>query len=194
MPRATAKSRKSKKLKLERSSRPSSPDTALRRVKLFLCDVDGVLTDGSVWMGDGAEFKRFNIRDGLGLRMLQRQGIQVGWISRRTSNATRKRAEDLKIDFLLQGDIDKVGAVESILRRTGLSWRQVCFVGDDVVDLGALKRAGVAVAVADAISEVKAAADWVTKARGGRGAVRETVERVLKAQYKWQCVLREYAD
>src|SRR5204862_5721916 len=86
-----------------------------KRVKLLLCDVDGVLTDGTVWMGGGVESKRFNIRDGLGLKILQRHGVRVGWVSRRPSAATKERAEDLKIDFLLQGDSDKIVAVESIL-------------------------------------------------------------------------------
>ena len=177
---------------------PARPSTQLRsrlrRIKLFLCDVDGTLTDGLVWMGNGVETKSFNIRDGLGLRMLRRQGIKVGWISGRASTATQQRAEDLKIDFLLQGDLDKVAAVESLLRKTGLSWTEVCFVGDDVVDVGALKRAGVGIAVADGVAEAKAAAGCVTRARGGRGAVREAVELVLKAQNKWRRVLDEYAD
>jgi 3-deoxy-D-manno-octulosonate 8-phosphate phosphatase (KDO 8-P phosphatase) len=186
-------SRKSK-VGRRKSPRPSTLVSRLRNIRLFLCDVDGVLTDGSVWMGNGVETKRFNIRDGLGLRMLQRQGIKVGWISRRPSSATQQRAEDLKIDFLLQGDITKVEAVESILRRTGLNWLEVCYAGDDVVDLGALKRAGVAVVVADGVAEAKAAAAYVTKAPGGRGAVREIVELILNAQNKWRCVLSEYAD
>src|SRR5262245_57712592 len=109
--------------------------TRLKRVKLFLCDVDGVLTDGAVWMGGGVETKRFNIRDGLGLKFLQRQGIRVGWVSRRPSSATRQRAEDLKIDFLMESDAGKVAAVETILQQSGLNWPEVCFVGDDVVDL-----------------------------------------------------------
>lgn len=165
----------------------------LRRVKLFLCDVDGVLTDGAVWMGDGVEIKRFNIRDGLGLKILQRNGIRIGWVSRRPSNATRQRAEDLKIDFLTQSDTGKVAAVESILKQTGLNWPEVCYVGDDVVDVAVLKRSGLAVAVADGVAEAKAAADYVTKAPGGNGAVREMVELILKAQDKWNRVVSEYA-
>ena len=164
-----------------------------QRVKLFLCDVDGVLTDGAVWMGGGVETKRFNIRDGLGLKFLQRHGIKVGWVSRRPSSATQQRADDLKIDFVAQSDSGKVGAVESILRQVGLNWPEVCYVGDDVVDLGVLERSGVAVAVADGVAEARAAADYVTKARGGHGAVRETVELILKAQGKWQSVVSEYA-
>lgn len=166
----------------------------LRRVKLLLCDVDGVLTDGTVWMGDGAELKRFHIRDGLGLKFLQRHGTKVGWVSRRPSPATRQRADDLKIDMLVQGDIDKVEAVESILRQNALNWSQVCFVGDDIVDLGVVRRAGVGVAVADSVAEVKKAADYVTRARGGHGAVREVVELLLKAQERWQRVISEYGN
>jgi 3-deoxy-D-manno-octulosonate 8-phosphate phosphatase (KDO 8-P phosphatase) len=165
----------------------------LRRVKLFLCDVDGVLTDGGVWMGGGLEIKRFDIRDGLGLKFLQRNGIKVGWVSRRHSEATRQRAENLAIDFLIQKDSDKVAAVESLLRRTGLNWSDTCFVGDDVVDLGALKRAGFAVAVSDGVREARMAADYVTKAAGGHGAIREVVELILRAQKKWNRVLSEYA-
>jgi len=173
--------------------RLSSLQSRLGRVKLFLCDVDGVLTDGTVWMGNGVETKRFNIRDGLGLKMLQHEGIKVGWVSRRPSTATRQRARDLQIDFLLQKDGGKVACVESILRQTGLNWTDLCFVGDDVVDVGVLRRAGVAVAVGDGVSEARAAADYVTKAAGGQGAVREIVELILKAQNKWKRVLSEYA-
>ena len=165
----------------------------LRGVKLFLCDVDGVMTDGTVWMGDAGENKRFHIRDGLGLKFLQRHGIQVGWISRRPSPATKRRADDLKIDFLIQLDSDKVPAIEGLLKRIGLNWSDTCYVGDDVVDVGALNRAAVAVAVADAVPEAQAAADYITTAPGGLGAIRETVELILKAQNKWQRVLEEYA-
>jgi len=163
-------------------------------IKILLCDVDGVLTDGTVLMGNGVESKRFDIRDGLGLRLLQRQGIKVGWISRRPSDATAQRAEDLKIDYLHQSDADKVTAVESILARTGLEWSNVCYVGDDIVDLGVLTRVGVAVVVGNGIREAKAAADYVTKMPGGHGAVREVVELVLKAQNKWRSVVEEYSS
>ena len=170
---------------------------ALRRklgaIKLFLCDVDGVLTDGAVYMGDGMEIKRFNIRDGLGLKFLQQNGIQVGWISRRPSPATQQRADDLKIDFLSQKEGGKVPAVETILRQTGLNWSHVCYVGDDIVDIAVLERAGVGVAVADGVDEAKAAADYITRAPGGQGAVREMVNLILKAQNKWQRVLSKYA-
>jgi 3-deoxy-D-manno-octulosonate 8-phosphate phosphatase (KDO 8-P phosphatase) len=116
----------------------------------------------------------------------------VGWVSRRPSSATRQRAQDLKIDFLSESDSGKVAAVESILRQIKLNWEQVCYVGDDVVDVEVLKRAGFGVAVADGVDEAKAAADYVTVARGGRGAVREAVELILKAQGRWDEVVAEY--
>jgi len=165
----------------------------LSQVRLFLCDVDGVLTDGTVLMGNGVETKRFNIQDGLGLRLLQREGVKVGWISRRPSPATAQRAADLKIDFLYQGDDNKVTAAEGILGQAGVNWAQTCFIGDDIVDLGVLKRTGVAVVVANGIREAKAMADYVTRTAGGHGAVREVVELILKAQNKWKRLVAEYA-
>jgi 3-deoxy-D-manno-octulosonate 8-phosphate phosphatase (KDO 8-P phosphatase) len=166
----------------------------LRRIKLFLCDVDGVLTDGSIFIGGEREFKRFNIRDGLGMVLARRAGLKVGWVSARPSLATKMRAEELKIDFLVQqGDkLSKTGAVEKLLAREKINWGEVCFVGDDVVDLGPLARAGFGVAVADARPEAKAAADFVTRAAGGRGAVREAVEMILQAQGKWEPVIAVY--
>jgi len=163
----------------------------LRQVKLLLCDVDGVLTNGTIVMGEGKEYKTFNIQDGLGLLLLKRNGIKVGWISNRPSPVTQQRAEELRIDFLQQDKGNKVAAAESILARTGLSWEQVCFMGDDVVDLGVLRRAGVAVAVANAIAEAKEMAHYVTSAEGGHGAVREIVRLILNAQDKWARVISE---
>ena len=164
-------------------------------VKLFLCDVDGVLTDGSIFIGGEREFKRFNIRDGLGIVVARRAGLKVGWVSARPSPATTLRADELKIDFLVQqGDnISKTAAIEQLLAQERLNWRDVCFVGDDIIDLGPLTRAGFSVAVGDAVPEAKAAAHFVTKAAGGRGAVRETVEMILQAQGKWQPFLKHYA-
>ena len=165
----------------------------LQRVRLFLCDVDGVLTDAGVFIGGEREFKRFDIQDGLGLVLLRRAGIKVGWISSRPSPATEARAIELKIDFLVQTKERKITAVENLLAQTGLNWEQVCYVGDDVVDLGALKRSGLAVAVANAVNEVKAAAHITTRKSGGHGAVREVVEMILKAQRRWQPLVAEYA-
>ena len=175
-----------------RASRSATLAAALRRVRVLLCDVDGVLTDASVFIGGDRETKQFNIRDGLGLVALRRQGLKVGWISSRPSPATARRARELKIDFLRQQKGSKVCAVERLLAQTGFRWDEVCYVGDDIVDLGVLERAGVAVAVADGAAEAQAAADYVTRAGGGRGAVREVVELILKAQNKWERVVAEH--
>jgi 3-deoxy-D-manno-octulosonate 8-phosphate phosphatase (KDO 8-P phosphatase) len=159
------------------------------KIKLFLCDVDGILTDASVFIGGEQEVKRFYIRDGLGFIMLREEGIKTGWVSNRPSIATTKRAEELKIDFLEQGKGSKVTVVENLLARTGFKWEEVCYMGDDVVDLGVLKRAGVAATVADATDEARAAAHYVTRATGGNGGVREVIELILKAQNRWEKVV-----
>jgi len=178
---------------------PAKISSAIRqraaRIKLFLCDVDGVLTDGSIFIGGEREFKRFNIRDGLGLVVARRAGLKVGWVSARPSLATKLRADELKIDFLVQqGDnISKTGAIEQLLAEQKLNWSDVCFVGDDIIDLGPLTRAGFAVAVGDAVPEAKAAAHFTTKAVGGRGAVREAIELILRAQKKWQPFVEKYS-
>ena len=177
-----------------RSSRPSTLVSRLRSIRLFLCDVDGVLTDAAVFIGGAQEIKRFNILDGLGLVLLRRAGIKTGWISSRPSAATILRAEELKIDFLAQQKEGKVAAVENILTRTGFTWAEVCYVGDDIVDLGVLKRAGVAVVVANGVAETKAVAHYVTKAAGGHGAVREVAEMILKAQNQWKKIVADYGE
>jgi 3-deoxy-D-manno-octulosonate 8-phosphate phosphatase (KDO 8-P phosphatase) len=165
-----------------------------RRVRVLLCDVDGILTDASVFMGAGIELKRFNIRDGLGLRLLQHAGIKVGWISRRPSPATTARADDLKIDFLVQTTGSKVTAAEEILQRTGLNWEQVAYMGDDIVDLGMLTRAGLAISVPDGNAEAKRAAHYITRLPGGQGAVREVVEMILKARRRWASIVGQHHE
>ena len=161
-------------------------------MKLLLTDVDGVMTDGSVFITSDGEFKQFGIQDGFGLVLLRRCGLKVGWISARPSVITTRRAEELHIDFLIQDQGSKVAAAETILAAASLNWEDVCYVGDDIVDLCLLKRAGVAVAVANAIKEAKDLAHYVTKARGGHGAVREVVTMILKAQGKWEPLVDDY--
>ena len=165
----------------------------LKKVRIFICDVDGVLTNGTVVMGDGKEYKSFNIQDGLGLILLMRMGMQVAWVSNRPSSVTQQRARELGITHLIQGKENKVQAIESLLAKENFKWADVCYIGDDVVDLGALKRAAVSVAVANAIDEVKKLADYVTRARGGEGAVRETVRLLLNAQGKWQELIKFFS-
>jgi 3-deoxy-D-manno-octulosonate 8-phosphate phosphatase (KDO 8-P phosphatase) len=161
----------------------------LAKIKLFLCDVDGILTDASVFIGPESESKRFYIRDGLGLVMLREEGIKIGWISNRPSIATTRRAEELKIDFLEQHKGSKVSAVENLLARTGFKWEEACYMGDDVVDLGVLKRAGFAATVADATDEARAAVHYITRTTGGNGGVREVIEMILKAQNRWDAIV-----
>jgi 3-deoxy-D-manno-octulosonate 8-phosphate phosphatase (KDO 8-P phosphatase) len=163
-------------------------------VKLLLSDVDGILTDASVWMGRGNEFKQFHVMDGLGIRILREHGIKVGWISGRPSPATEERAKELEIDFLYQSRNGKIKAAIEILEKTGFQWQDVCYMGDDIVDLGLMKRAGVAVTVPNAIPEVKKIAHYITKAPGGHGAVREVVELILKAQNYWNKIIEKYLE
>jgi 3-deoxy-D-manno-octulosonate 8-phosphate phosphatase (KDO 8-P phosphatase) len=168
----------------------------LARTKLFLCDVDGVLTDGSIFIGGEREFKRFNIRDGLGLVLARRAGLKIGWVSARPSPATKIRADELKIHFLVEQNDGqgKTAAIEKLLSQEKLNWDETCFVGDDIVDLGPLKRAGVGVAVANAVAEAKTAADFVTHARGGHGAIREVIEMILRARGKWGPFVAHYSE
>lgn len=177
----------------------SAPESSLiprlTAVRLFLCDVDGILTDTAVWMGAEDEVKRFNIQDGLGLRLIQKEGIKVGWVSNRPSFATSQRAFDLKVDFLVQTqDGNKVAAVERILTETGTTWEQLCYMGDDIVDLGVLKRSGLAVTVPHAIPEAKDLSHYVTRREGGHGAVREVIDLILKAQGKWEKLVAHFTQ
>jgi len=165
----------------------------LKRIKLLLCDVDGVLTDGGLFITSEGEFKRFHVQDGIGQRLAAHAGLKVGWVSARPSLITTRRAEELKTDFIIQTREGKVPAVAGILAQTGLTWEEACFVGDDLVDLGVFSRVGLAIAPADGRAEAIAAAHVITKARGGNGCVREVVEMILKAQGKWATVVAEHA-
>lgn len=171
----------------------ASLNARLKKVRLFLCDVDGVLTNGTIIMGDGKEYKSFSIQDGLGLLLMMRSGIKVGWVSARPSPVTQQRADELRINYLIQSKEGKVQAIEALLAKEGFVWAEVCYVGDDVVDLGALKRAGVSAAVANAIDEVKQMADYVTRAQGGNGAIRELVRLILSAQGKWKDIIKHFS-
>ena len=170
------------------------------KIELLLMDVDGVLTDGSlllVPMPDGSvvEAKAFNVNDGAALAMARRAGLKIGIISGRSSAALTKRAEELKLDFFYHGlGGKKTPALEEIYSKTKLHQDRVCYVGDDVQDLPIFSRVGFAVAVANAVPEVAARAAYVTRAGGGRGAIREVVELILRAQGKWDATLREFMD
>ena len=158
-------------------------------VKIFLTDVDGVLTDGSVVLDGKTEFKQFNVQDGMGLRLLQHLGIPVGWVSNRESAATTARAKELKVDYLWQKSLPKVAAIEAILKKAKITWADACYVSDDLNDLAVLVKVGLPVAVADAQPDVKRAAKYITKAKGGDGAVRGVCDRIIRAHGKWNVVI-----
>ncbi len=160
-----------------------------KRVKIFLTDVDGVLTNATVILNGKTEFKQFNIQDGMGMRLLQHVGIPVGWVSNRKSAATTARAKELKVDYLWQKSLPKVAAVEVILKKAGLAWHDACFLSDDINDLAVLSRVGLPIAVSNAMLEVKRAAKYVTAASGGQGAVREVCDRILRAQGHMPAIL-----
>jgi len=162
-------------------------------VRLLLLDCDGVLTDGRITLVEGGgEEKSFHTRDGHGLVLLHRAGLSSGIISGRTSRAVEWRARDLGVAHVRQGALDKVAVFEEVLAAAGVSDSEVCFVGDDVVDIPLMRRAGLAAAVADATPETRAAAHYVTRLPGGFGAVREVCELILKAQGRWDELMRRY--
>ena len=162
-------------------------------MRLLLFDVDGVLTDGAVLMhADGSESKSFHIRDGAALVWAQRAGLSVGFLSARTSGATAQRAAQLGIRIVSQGVAHKADAYEAICRQAGLEDSAVAFMGDDLLDLPVLSRAGLSAAPADAAPEVLASVDWVSSSGGGRGAARELIELVLRAQGRWNDVVQQY--
>jgi 3-deoxy-D-manno-octulosonate 8-phosphate phosphatase (KDO 8-P phosphatase) len=167
------------------------------RVQIVALDVDGVLTDNGIWIGplagERVEFKRFDIQDGLGLRLLRTAGIPVIWLSGRHSAATEMRAEELQVDEVLQvAGPAKLEALGEVRSRRGLAWEAVAFAGDDLADLPVMRRVGLPIAVANAVSEIRAVADCVTTAPGGHGAVREIVEALLKARGVWPEMLERY--
>ncbi len=163
------------------------------RIRLLLFDVDGVLTDGTVVIHtDGTESKGFHIRDGAGMVWAQRAGLTVGLLSARSSGATTHRAAQLAIRLVVQGVSNKLEAYERILRDSGLGDDAVAYMGDDLLDLPVLARAGLSAAPADAALEVRQQVQWVSALPGGRGAAREMIELVLRAQERWDAVLREY--
>jgi 3-deoxy-D-manno-octulosonate 8-phosphate phosphatase (KDO 8-P phosphatase) len=165
----------------------------LREIKLLLLDLDGVLTDGGILLdGRGDEVKRFDVRDGHGIRLAQRAGIGVGIISGRSARSARHRARELGIELFFQGVDDKLAVYEKVKRMTRLADSEIAYMGDDMVDLPLFRRVGFAVGVADGWPGLKRHIHYVTKHCGGRGAVREIVELLLKTQEKWEKVTARY--
>jgi len=164
-----------------------------RSIKLLVLDVDGVMTDGRVIFTDsGEEVKAFDVKDGHGIKMLMRSGVGVALLTGRESRVVLHRARDLEIDMVYQGAHNKLLVFEEILRQKGVKSDEVCYVGDDLVDLPVMKRVGLSVSIADAYEELRDSADYVTQSPGGRGAVREVCDLILKAQGKWQDTTSRY--
>jgi 3-deoxy-D-manno-octulosonate 8-phosphate phosphatase (KDO 8-P phosphatase) len=163
------------------------------RIKLFLMDCDGVLTDARIWvLESGEDQKAFHTRDGLGLELLHRAGLKSGVISGRVSSALSRRAEKLGMSYVRQNCEDKEQAFAEILADAGVTNEEVAFAGDDLIDIPLMRRAGLALAVADAVVETRNHAHYITEARGGHGAVREMVELILKSQGRWDELVRRY--
>jgi 3-deoxy-D-manno-octulosonate 8-phosphate phosphatase (KDO 8-P phosphatase) len=167
-----------------------------KKIKVMLMDVDGVLTDGRIWLlsrrdGTASEIKGFSAYDGAGLKLARAAGLRTGLITGRESSAVAQRAKECEIEFVYQHRATKLGALEEILQTTGASSDEVAYVGDDLPDIPVLERVGLAAAVANAVPEVKRAAHFVTSRSGGEGAVREVIELIVKAQGKWVAASRD---
>ena len=167
------------------------------KVKLLLMDVDGVMTDGTLWnipdgQGGFAETKGFDSQDGIALQWLSWNGIKTGVISGRVSPATEIRAKQCKMTYIYQGHIEKIPILEEIVADAKISPDEIAYIGDDLTDVVIFRRVGLAIAVSNARPEVKSAAHHVTEAKGGQGAVREAVEMILAAQGLWDEILTKY--
>ena len=170
------------------------PQDTARRIRLVLFDVDGVLTDGKILLhADGTESKRFDIKDGTAIVWAQRAGLTVGFLSARTAAATAQRAAQLGVSVVHQGVAGKLAAYERILVDLDLTDEEVAYMGDDLLDLPVLLRAGLAAAPSDAVTEVRNRADLVVTARGGDGAARQLIEAILRGQGKWDSLVAAYA-
>jgi 3-deoxy-D-manno-octulosonate 8-phosphate phosphatase (KDO 8-P phosphatase) len=164
------------------------------RIRMILFDVDGVLTDGTFWRVGGEEVKRFHSRDGVGLVLARRAGLKLGLISGRSSAAVAARAEELKMDFVRLGSAEKLPALEEAMAQESLGSSEVAFMGDDLPDLPVMRRVGLTATVADAPLEVRSRVDYVTRARGGHGAVREWIEQILMAQGRFEELVKTFLE
>ena len=168
-------------------------DRLCQPIELILSDVDGVLTDGAIVLDNqGIETKRFNNRDGMGIVLWRKAGYRFGLITLRSSHLVKIRAGELGIDLIRQGTAEKLPVLRQILDELDLKPEQTCYLGDDLPDLPVVGAAGLGVAVSDACAELRENADYITESAGGRGAVRETIELILKAQRRWDDVIQPY--
>jgi YrbI family 3-deoxy-D-manno-octulosonate 8-phosphate phosphatase len=163
------------------------------QIELILSDVDGVMTDGGIHvLEDGSQMVTFHIRDGMGVRLWREAGGRFGIVTGRNLEAVRRRAADLWLDIVKLGVDDKLPAVDAIAGELGLERRQVCYIGDDLLDLETIRSVGLGVAVADAVEDVRRAAKYTTSVPGGKAPVRELVELILKNTGRWDDVVRRY--
>jgi len=172
---------------------PLSEKPPIEGLRLIIFDVDGVLTDGTIVLDNhGVETKRFYVRDGTAFRAAEKLGLRVGVLTGRMSMATTHRMRELGVELFIQGAADKAIGFETLTQRAGVEFEETAYLGDDIVDLPAMMRCGYPMAVADAAREVHRIARYITHAPGGRGAAREAIEHILKAQQKWDAVLEAY--
>ena len=165
----------------------------LKKIKMLMLDVDGVMTDGMIIMDDeGRQLKNFNVRDGHGLKIIQRYGIEVVILTGRQSEVVNHRAKDLDIKEIYQGALNKKEVFQKILQKHNLTADFVAYMGDDIIDIPVLRQVGFSAAVADAVDVVKKSVDYVTKNKGGHGAVRELCEMILQTQGKWPEIAEKY--
>lgn len=166
-----------------------------KRVKLLVLDVDGVLTDGRIiYDSRGRDLKFFDVKDGLGVYLLKKAGIPTVLITARSSKAIKPRARDMQVELVFENVDSKISILDRLIKRFKLKAEEICFIGDDLVDLGLMKRVGFAVAVSNACEEVRSSAHYITSQSGGRGAVREVAELILKSKQKWQEIIKDYSN
>jgi 3-deoxy-D-manno-octulosonate 8-phosphate phosphatase (KDO 8-P phosphatase) len=185
-----------RRIRAQSNGFPAAVAARARKIRVLLMDVDGVLTAGQVYLmpqadGTAVEMKAFHSQDGAGLKLARDAGLRTGVISGRESAATTRRAQEVGMEFVFQGRGEKVPAYEEILRVAGVRDSEVAYIGDDLPDLPILERVGLAIAVANAVEEVRRAVHHVTRRRGGDAGVREAIEGILKAQGKWREVSKK---
>lgn len=167
----------------------------IKRIRMLILDVDGVLTNGQIFFGNEGElFKQFNVQDGMGISLFRRAGHKVAVITGRTSDIVRLRSAELKIDDVYQGSMSKKDALFDLMEKYHLTADEICYIGDDLIDIPVMNRVGFPCAVANAVAEVKQIAAYVSEKEGGRGAVREIVELILKAQDHWGALIAQYRE
>ena len=167
----------------------------IQKITMLLCDVDGVLTNGEIILGTHAqEFKQFNVQDGMGITLAREGGLKTGIITGRESEAVKRRAKELKFDIISQGAKDKLEVLNEIKNNFNITYENVCYIGDDLLDMNIMRKSGVAACPVNARKEVKELSDIITEHQGGKGAVRELVEIILKTQNKWQSLVNNYRE